>query len=612
MINNLNIYDYEDFNYMVSVVAMNSGKQNIVIVDDSGELLAQMGLKLENNYLKLFDEKSETVYADVELPNSIISIAETGYTDDKKGIIITVNNSDGTTSEIELDITDLIVVYKAGQGIDIDEENTISVKVKKVNDGEAQILSVGDEGLILDVSTITDKIDELSSDLSGVTEHLTEVEDSIPTKISDLENDSEFVLSDELATFSSETLNELTKKVDEGVCLTIDDFNEYSGNVYSKEEVENLFNESEENLKTWVDDEYSTKDELNTLSGDVLDAISELDSEVDNLVSALSGDVTSLFETFSGSIDTAIIESLKDKVNLSDFEELSDGVDNLKSELSGITSSIDEVEGRLDNLDVKYDNLTETLEAKQDTLVSGTNIKKINGEDILGEGNIITQNLTAGNFITISGGVISVDGLENFDSSDLEESFAEQFIGLRESISAKANASDVYTKNEIDTQHNELVNDINSRAFASNVYPKSETYSNTEADNAISTAITSALQSYYDSDAIDDKLNKINGDIENAVDTITSEVSQSANDYTDKKTSAFSENITELARKITILTNGNYTDSGYNPSNGSGLFDELYKLVHSLIDGMDEGNLTPIATSLKNIEDRLTALENKD
>ena len=61
------------------------------------------------------------------------------------------------------------------------------------------------------------------------------------------------------------------------------------------------------------------------------------------------------------------------------------------------------------------DKINELVDDKQDTLVSGTNIKTINGTSLLGSGNIDIQGggstYTAGDGIDITNNVISVDGV---------------------------------------------------------------------------------------------------------------------------------------------------------------------------------------------------------
>lgn len=92
-----------------------------------------------------------------------------------------------------------------------------------------------------------------------------------------------------------------------------------------------------------------------------------------------------------------------------------------KSETSGSTEISTALNAKADTATTytktETDNaITAATSTKQDTLVSGTNIKTINGETLLGEGNIEIQgggggsSYTAGDGIDITNDVISVTG----------------------------------------------------------------------------------------------------------------------------------------------------------------------------------------------------------
>ena len=90
-----------------------------------------------------------------------------------------------------------------------------------------------------------------------------------------------------------------------------------------------------------------------------------------------------------------------------------------KSETSGATEISTALASKADTATTytktETDNaITAATSTKQDTLVSGTNIKTINGETLLGEGNIEIQgggsSYTAGDGININNDVISVTG----------------------------------------------------------------------------------------------------------------------------------------------------------------------------------------------------------
>lgn len=105
-------------------------------------------------------------------------------------------------------------------------------------------------------------------------------------------------------------------------------------------------------------------------------------------------------------------------VDLSDYytkEEADAAIESAITESGSITSG--QVESQIESALTAYtttSDLNTLLNNKQDTLVSGTNIKTINNQSLLGEGNITIEggggeSYTAGNGITIAEGVISVD-----------------------------------------------------------------------------------------------------------------------------------------------------------------------------------------------------------
>ena len=92
--------------------------------------------------------------------------------------------------------------------------------------------------------------------------------------------------------------------------------------------------------------------------------------------------------------------------------------------------------------------ITSAVSTKQDTLVSGTNIKTINNESILGSGNIDIQgggsSYTAGDGIDITNDVISVTG--KVDTTTYNTYTAATDTAL----ASKADTATTYTKTEVD------------------------------------------------------------------------------------------------------------------------------------------------------------------
>lgn len=108
---------------------------------------------------------------------------------------------------------------------------------------------------------------------------------------------------------------------------------------------------------------------------------------------------------------------------------------------------IESLQGRLGDVESKMSDESElaeivsdlgaTLNGKQDTLVSGTNIKTVNNNSLLGQGNV---NLSADD--------IQLDGASlKTQSQNVDEALEELF----DSVDSKADKATTYTKSEVDT-----------------------------------------------------------------------------------------------------------------------------------------------------------------
>lgn len=147
-------------------------------------------------------------------------------------------------------------------------------------------------------------------------------------------------------------------------------------------------------------------------------------------------------DTFSWEQDTAdqqeisaeILSLQKDVNSIGQALQLKANVSDIPTNVSQLTNdsgytTITEVQGLLNNYVTENELETElssyaTLEqlsSKQDTLVSGTNIKTINGQTILGEGNIEIQGGSGGTppiaTTDAVGGILATDSGENEDVS---------------------------------------------------------------------------------------------------------------------------------------------------------------------------------------------------
>ena len=125
----------------------------------------------------------------------------------------------------------------------------------------------------------------------------------------------------------------------------------------------------------------------------------------------------------------------------------------LKSEITGLATKEE-----LANYQPIGDYATTTqLNSKQDTLVSGQNIKTINGQSVIGEGNI---DITEGGTIDSELSTDSENAVQNKVITNALNDKASK-TELSNVSTSKANKADVYTKQEVDTKFTNTQSQIN-------------------------------------------------------------------------------------------------------------------------------------------------------
>ena len=336
--------------------------------------------------------------------------------------------------------------YTAGTNIDI-TDHIISVtgisvptKVSELVNDEGYITTADTQNFVTSGDVQTQINDSISgkADSSAVTAQISEVkaqiEAEIPTKFSDLQNDLNFVNSGDVKT-QVESYNYINSgqaqtQIDNSISGKLDTsvFTAYTANTQTelnnKQDISGMteyattaFTESTYLKEHQSLSAYSTTEQVQTL-------INTAKQEVENEIPDVSNFVT------SAQVNTQI----ESKGYLTAYTE-SDPVFQA-SAASRITSQdITNWNNKLDSsaLTPYYTSaqtdtaISNATSGKQDTLVSGTNIKTINNESLLGSGNIVIQggsgggSYTAGNNIDITNDVISVTGLATINGSAITE-----------------------------------------------------------------------------------------------------------------------------------------------------------------------------------------------
>ncbi len=351
----LNTYGFADDIYMESksFEVSVSAKDKIIKVMDGNVLLASLSMTLEKNILSLIG-KDDMVVAEVNLPKSEV-ISNAYYDKENKQIVIVVEMSDGTISELTIDVSDLIMIYEGHNGIEV-IDNKIGIKI---NEESYKYLSVDDDGLQFKVDSLDD------------------------TYVTD------------------EYLKNYATKEDISDMATISWVN--SQNYATKEDISDMATTS------WVNSQnYATKEDISTLA--TSESVENLEKKVDNKVDwtdistpenlgrkaiVLNNHDTLLGSTTSGGTVNIAMVSKWDKVDLgsaqlpinlngnaerptyNDDKELA-----LMIDLSNISVDVNKELDALKESDVEIKNSINDLIKSDDLLSNDINLLKNNYEEL--------------------------------------------------------------------------------------------------------------------------------------------------------------------------------------------------------------------------------------
>ena len=166
------------------------------------------------------------------------------------------------------------------------------------------------------------------------------------------------------------------------------------------------------------------------------------------ITDAQAGDLTQYWT--SAQTQSAITEAVSGKASASDVDTLSGTVTGMNSTLTAHTA---------DTTIHVTSNDKNTWSGKQDALVSGTNIKTINNESILGSGNITIQGggggMSADMEQLIATSLVDLND-RKIDASEVNANYQKKGdYATKSEVALKANASDVMTLEK--ATQNELI-----------------------------------------------------------------------------------------------------------------------------------------------------------
>ena len=327
------------------------------------------------------------------------------------------------------------------------------IKSKIRPNGEQSITGqVLQDVLVESVNLVPEKVSELVNDSQYQTKANLDTAlaskadaSSIPTKTSQLANDTGFVTSTEVSTTYA-TKAEVPTKTSQ------------------------LTNDSQYQTKANLDTALATKADKSSLASKQDKLVSGTNIKTINNQSILGSGNISIESGTSITVDSAlsttsenpvqnkvITNTLQTKANASDIPTKVSQLENDskfatqeavvqglatkadKDSLTSLESDITNLQTTVGNQDKSIIANAQAIQGKQDKLVSGTNIKTINSQSILGSGNI-----------SIEGGgstVVVDDALSDTSENPVQNKvITTRITSIESSLGSKANASDIPTK----------------------------------------------------------------------------------------------------------------------------------------------------------------------
>ena len=437
-VSTLEYYNYGENNKMDAAkgpsykVKVSDKDGNIITIEKDDALYACVNLDFNNDtgVLRLLDVAHDnSVLAEIEMPNADY-IYNCRYDEDLNSILFDVRSLYGDDVDtIELNVDDLVELYEAGQGIEIGEKNEVTGRKPisiKLAEGE-ELLQLTDRGLGLDDKVITEEelevaisgkadveyVDELFSDISGITSGVTEILDRIEA------------IEDIIGTDIDDP--NLDERIDSKADL--DEFNDLEEEVGEIETTVNAISGDVETLK----------DNYETLSNKVDSLENSLEEEVSRAMSAETELANSIEEEEGRALsaETELADAIESEINDRKSNAFAGAEYDSSAKTINFTNANDEIIGSIDATDFVKDGMIDSVELVE---ISGDTYLKI------------TWNVDAGKEITY----INIGDVFNADNYYTKDEVDEKVTALQNMDAALANVDSqqwaVINQNRIDME----------------------------------------------------------------------------------------------------------------------------------------------------------------
>ena len=360
----LNTYNYREevgfnaINYNVSI----SDDDRIIKIEDDGSLIAELSFALSNNTLYLNGKEGLNV-AEIELPISMSNIQSQRYNGETQCIELEILKNDGSIVTFELNVEELVNVYTAGDGIDINDENVISIKIK---DADNNVLSVSEEGL------------DISLDNFAKTSDLNDLDNKVIT----LSNQTNS-LANQMVSLSQNIVdgfNNINKYVSDGFSNINSNIEMEKSERNAKDiELENRINDIDNKLGVLHNEDSTIANEIELLKG--------TDKEILSMIGELHSDDSTISETLDnlkGAIENeALIRENKDNEILSKIGELENGDLSIADEIASLKGVDSEILSKIGELQEGDTTIAESLEKLKESIEEEISIREIKDNEII-------------------------------------------------------------------------------------------------------------------------------------------------------------------------------------------------------------------------------------
>ena len=445
------------------------------------------------------------------------------------------------------------------------------IKSKIRPNGEQNITGqVLQDVLVESVNLVPEKVSELVNDSQYQTKANLDTAlaskanaSDIPTKVSQLANDSGFMTSTEVSTTYA-TKAEVPTKTSQ---LTNDSTYQTKANLdtalATKADKSSLASKQDKlvsgtNIKTINDQSLLGSGNISIESGTSITVDSALSTTSENPVQ--NKVITNTLQTKANASDIPTkVSQLENDSKFATQTAVATGLATKadKDSLTSLEGSVSTLETTVRNQDKSIIANAQAIQGKQDKLVSGTNIKTVNNQSLLGSGNISIE----------GGGTITVDdALSDTSENPVQNKvITARVTSIESSLESKANASDIPTKVsqlENDSQYqtkSNLDTALADYAKTSDVNSKNALQDTAIQDNADAIAtINQTLESKADTSAIPTKVSQLENDSDFVTSTEVSTTYATKTELANKAdTSAIPTKTSQIENDSTYQTKAN-------------------------------------------------------